>query len=230
MNLLALETSTDQCSVALWCDGVLLTRSLHAPRRQAEILLPMFDEVLAESGITRGQLDGIAFGRGPGAFTGVRLAVSVAQGLALALDRPVLPVSTLAALALAAPAAAPCVLAVLDARMGEVYAGAFRRAAAAVLEPLGAETVGAAAALEVPVAPAWFGVGSGWAVHAEALGRRLGAAVLAGVDATAVPEAAQVARLAAPALAAGGGVRADQALPVYLRDKVALTRTERGVA
>ena len=229
MNLLALETSTDQCSVALWCDGALLTRSLHAPRRQAEILLPMFDEVLAEGGITRGQLDGIAFGRGPGAFTGVRLAVSVAQGLALALDRPVLPVSTLAALALAAPVAAPCVLAVLDARMGEVYAGAFRRAAA-VLDPLGAETVGAAAVLEVPAAPAWFGVGSGWAVHAEALGRRLGAAVLAGVDATAVPEAAQVARLAAPALAAGGGVRADQALPVYLRDKVALTRTERGVA
>lgn len=229
MNLLALETSTDQCSVALWCDGALLTRSLHAPRRQAEILLPMFDEVLAEGGITRGQLDGIAFGRGPGAFTGVRLAVSVAQGLALALDRPVLPVSTLAALALAAPAAAPCVLAVLDARMGEVYAGAFRRAAA-VLDPLGAETVGAAAALEVPAAPAWFGVGSGWAVHAEALGRRLSAAVLAGIDAAAVPEAAQVARLAAPTLAAGGGVRADQALPVYLRDKVALTRTERGVA
>ena len=230
MNLLALETSTGQCSVALWYDGALLTRSLHAPRRQAEILLPMFDEVLAEGGITRGQLDGIAFGRGPGAFTGVRLAVSVAQGLALALDRPVLPVSTLAALALAAPVAAPCVLAVLDARMGEVYAGAFRRVAAAVLEPLGAETVGAAAALEVPAAPAWFGVGSGWAVHAEALGRRLGAAVLAGIDAAAVPEAAQVARLAAPTLAAGGGVRADQALPVYLRDKVALTRTERGVA
>ena len=99
-----------------------------------------------------------------------------------------------------------------------------------MLEPLGAETVGAAAALEVPVAPAWFGVGSGWAVHAEALGRRLGAAALAGIDAAAVPEAAQVARLAAPTLTAGGGVRADQALPVYLRDKVALTRTERGVA
>ena len=230
MNLLALETSTDQCSVALWCDGALLTRSRHAPRRHAEILLPMFDELLAEGGIARGQLDGIAFGRGPGAFTGVRLAVSVAQGLALALDRPVFPVSTLAALALAAPAAVPYVLAVLDARMGEVYAGAFRRAAAEALEPLGAETVGAAAALEVPAAPAWFGAGSGWAVHAEALGRRLRGAALAGIDAAAVPEAAQVARLAAPVLAAGGGVRADQALPVYLRDKVALTRAERGAA
>ncbi len=228
MNLLALETATDLCSAALWCDGRVLARSVEAPRRQAELLLPMCEALLDEAGIGRRRLDGIACGRGPGAFTGVRLAVSVAQGLALALDRPLLPVSTLAALALAAPADADAVLAVLDARMGEVYAAAFRRTGVETLQSLGAETVGAAAALAVPAAAAWFGVGSGWGPYAAALRACLGTAVLTGIDTHAAPQAAAVARLAAPLLAAGGGMPPSQALPIYLRDRVALTRAERG--
>ena len=229
MILLALETATDQCSAALYCDGAVHARSLHAPRRQAEILLPLFDELLAEAGVARSGIDGIAFGRGPGAFTGVRLAVSVAQGLALALDRPVLPVSTLAALALAAPREAATILAVLDARMGEVYAGAFRRSGEDALELIGEESVGFAEAVVLPQAASWFGIGSGWGAYATALRARLGITPLSGVDAAAQPEAAAVACLAAPLFAASGGMPGAQALPVYLRDKVALTRAERGM-
>ena len=99
MNLLAIETSTECCSVALACGDEVVVRSEVAPRRHAELLLPMCDAVLAEAGLSRRQLDAIAVGRGPGAFTGVRLAISAAQGIALALDLPVVPVSSLAALA-----------------------------------------------------------------------------------------------------------------------------------
>ncbi|MHB1991178.1 tRNA (adenosine(37)-N6)-threonylcarbamoyltransferase complex dimerization subunit type 1 TsaB [Metallibacterium scheffleri] len=229
MILLALETATDQCSAALYRDGTVYARSLHAPRRHAELLLPLLDQLLAEAGVARSAIDAIAFGRGPGSFTGVRLALSVAQGLAFALDRPVLPVSTLAALALDAPREAHDILAVLDARMGEVYVGAFRRVGDTALQTLGEETVGPAAALRVPAAGAWFGIGSGWGVYAEALRVRLGDAGLSGVDAAAQPQAASVARLAAPLFAAGGGLPAAQALPVYLRDKVAFTRVERNL-
>src|SRR5690606_37846584 len=127
MNLLAFETSTEACSVALWRDGEVAERFELAPRRHAEPALPCAEALLAEAGLARSHLDAIAVGRGPGAFTGVRLGVAIAQGIALALDRPVLPVSTLLALAARAPAAAPHVLAAIDARMGEVYLGAFAR-------------------------------------------------------------------------------------------------------
>ncbi len=227
MNILALETATEQCSVALWCAGRVLALSEHAPRQHGERLLPMIEQVLAQAGIGRTQIDAIACGRGPGAFTGVRLAIAVSQGLALALDRPVLPVSTLAALALAAPLPDLPVLAVLDARMGEVYAAAYTRSAADALQPLSDEWLGSAAALSVPAAPAWQGVGSGWTVAEAALRARV--ANVQAVDAGALPEAAAVARLAAPLLAAGGGIAAQDLQPVYLRDKVALTRAERGL-
>ena len=228
MRLLALDTATDRCSAALWCDGRVLARSVHAPRRQAEILLPLFDELLAEAGIVGEQLDAIACGRGPGAFTGVRLAVSVAQGVALALDRPVVPVSSLAALALAAPPEATNVLAIMDARMGEVYAGMFRRTPVLPVEPLCRESVGAAAHVSVDGPGPWFGVGSGWSVYAEALRQRCAGIALTGVDADAQPEAAAVATIGAASFARSGGQPAAELLPVYLRDKVALTRVERG--
>ena len=124
MKLLAFETATEACSVAVWVDGEVCERFEIAPRRHAELALPWADEMLAQAGVARTALDAIAVGRGPGAFTGVRLAIALAQGVALALDRPIVPVSTLAALAL--QARAPRVLAAIDARMGEVYAAAFR--------------------------------------------------------------------------------------------------------
>ena len=126
MNLLAFETSTEACSVAIWRDGEVLERHEVAPRRHAELVLPWAEGLLAEAGLSRTMLDAVAVGRGPGAFTGVRLGIATAQGIALALDLPMLPVSTLAALAMAAPEPGP-VLAAIDARMGEVYVGAFLR-------------------------------------------------------------------------------------------------------
>jgi tRNA threonylcarbamoyladenosine biosynthesis protein TsaB len=226
MNLLALDTSTEACSAALVCDGALIERSELAPRRHAELILPMIDGLLAQAGISRRRLDGIAVGRGPGAFTGVRLAISIAQGLALGLDIPVVPVSSLAALALEAPGQpGAAILAVIDARMGEIYAGAFRRGTDGLVQPIGNETVGQARALVMPKSTQWEVVGSGWAAYAEAITERLtGTAIFS--DGARYPQARAIARLAQPQFAAGHGVSPEYALPVYLRDKVALTLQE----
>ena len=224
MNLLAIETATESCSVALLAGDRLVERSEIAPRRHAELLLPMCEDVLAEAGIERRDLDAIAVGRGPGAFTGVRLAVSAAQGMALALGIPVVPVSSLAALAMQAPDNGVDVLAVIDARMGEVYAGLFRRVDGRI-ELIGEETVGRADALVLPDAMALNVIGTGWSSYRDALAAILSQPPL-WAEGERYPQAADIARLAAPVAAAGGGVVADQVLPVYLRDKVALTLAE----
>lgn len=225
MNLLAIETATESCSAALLCGERLLERSEIAPRRHAELILPMIDALLAEAGWSRRQLDAIAVGRGPGAFTGVRLAISVAQGLALGLDVPVLPISSLAALAQTAPLGDAAILAVIDARMGEVYAGAFRRGANGLVEAIGEESVGQAEKLILPQSAQWCIVGTGWDAYRDALAARLPVAPQF-ADGQRYPQAGAVARLAAPRMAAGEGVAAEFALPVYLRDKVALTLEE----
>lgn len=225
MKLLALDTATEACSVALWQDGQIIDRTEMAPRRHAELVLPMAESLLAEAGITRRQLDGIAMGRGPGAFTGVRLAVSVAQGLALALDIPVVPVSSLAALALQVPRNGALVLAVIDARRAEIYAGAFRFNTDGLVEAINAECVLPAASVILPKAEAWNVIGTGWGAYADALRGRLPTTPL-WADGGRYPQARDVASLAAPVLAAGKGVAPEFALPVYLRDKVALTLRE----
>ena len=227
MNLLAIETATESCSVALLHGDSLIARSEIAPRRHAERVLPMTDDLLAEAGISKHALDVIAVGRGPGAFTGVRLAVSLAQGMALALDVPVVPVSSLAALALAAPHDNAAILAVIDARMGEIYAGCFRRNADGGLTALDAERVCTAEALTLPEADAWQVVGSGWATYEAVLRVKLGAK-LRHADGECYPQAVHIAEIAAREFAAGRAVPAEQALPVYLRDKVALTLVEQG--
>jgi tRNA threonylcarbamoyladenosine biosynthesis protein TsaB len=224
MNLLALETATECCSVALMADDRVIVRSELAPRRHADLLLPMCDEVLGEAGIARSDLDFVAVGRGPGAFTGVRLAVSAAQGIALALGIPVLPVSSLAALAMQAPDNGAEILAVIDARMGEVYAGRFRRVDARV-EALSEESVGPATALRFEGSDAVNVIGTGWSSYRDAIVANLRTAPVWSEGAR-YPQAADVARLAAPVAASGGGVAADRVLPVYLRDKVALTIAE----
>lgn len=229
MNLLAIETATESCSAALLSGERLVSRSEFAPRRHAELLLPMCESLLAESGVPRTELDAVAVGRGPGAFTGVRLAISVAQGIALALDIPVVTVSSLAALAMQAPDNGAAILAVMDARMGEVYAGAFRRTPDGLIEPIDNESVGRASALEWPQSGALNIIGSGWLAHRETIIARL-AENPVWAEGERYPQAADIARLAAPIARTGLGVPAEQALPVYLRDKVALTSAEQAKA
>lgn len=220
MKLLAFETATEACSVAVWIDGEVRERFEIAPRRHAELALPWAEDLLAEAGIARSQLDAIAVGRGPGAFTGVRLAIAIAQGIALALDRPVVPVSTLAALAMQTEGNR--ILAAIDARMGEVYAATFRRDGDDVIAS-SRETVGAPDTVQLPDDDAgWQGVGTGFAALDGVLLRRLQPR-LHRVDATALPHAADVARLAAIAFARGEGIAPERLEPAYLRDNVALT-------
>jgi len=224
VKLLAIETSTEACSVAVYVDGEVHARHALAPRRHTQLVLPWAEELLAGAGVARTQLDAIAVGRGPGAFTGVRLAIALVQGLSLALDRPVLPVSTLAVLAMQGEGEA--VLAAIDARMAEVYAACFRRDADGLVSPVGDEGLFAPAAVPLP-ATAVQGVGTGFGAEGGALVARLGDR-LQGFDATALPRAADLAHLAARAYARGEAIAADALEPAYLRDKVALTLEEQG--
>ena len=232
MRILAIETSTEYCSVALWQDGTLNERCERVGQKHSEVLLGMVDGVLREAGCPVQEVDGIAFGKGPGSFTGVRIACGVAQGLAFGADLKVVGVCTLHALAEAT--GQDKVIAALDARMGELYFAAYEKRDGAwrtVIEPClcTAESAPAVAG------SGWFGCGSGFALDSptptpppegEGLKVRYGAQ-LCGVAAQAVPQAAAIARLAVPEFAQGHAVDAALALPLYLRDKVALTTRER---
>ena len=224
MKLLAIETSTEACSVAVYADGQVFARHELAPRRHTQLVLPWADELLAEAGLAKSQLDAIAVGRGPGAFTGVRLAIALVQGLALALDRPVLPVSTLAVLAMQGQG--DNILAAIDARMGEIYLGTFARDADGLVSATGPEILCAPSDAPIPDAP-MQGVGSGFAAGDGALVTRLGGQ-LPGFDAAALPHARDLASLAVRAWQRGEAIAADALEPAYLRDKVALTLAEQG--
>lgn len=227
MNLLAIDTSTECGSVALAMDRRVLERSAVMPRQHAEQLLPWIDELLAEAGLARSQIDAIAVGRGPGGFTGVRLAVAVAQGLAWALQRPLLAVSSLAALAMqAGGASGDRVLAAIDARMGELYLGRFRLDADGLAVALGEEWMASPASVELSD-QGWLGVGSGFAAAEGLLATRL-AGQLRAVDALRYPQAGAIVRLALPMLARGETLAPEQLEPAYLRNKVAQTLAERG--
>jgi tRNA threonylcarbamoyladenosine biosynthesis protein TsaB len=231
MKLLAIETSTEACSVALWMDGEVRERHELAPRRHTDLVLPWADELLAAAGLSKSQLDAIAVGRGPGAFTGVRLAVALVQGMALALDLPVLPVSTLAALAMRAPPDPKArILAAIDARMGELYLGIFQRDADGLVAALGAEWMATPLLASLPDDEVgYLGVGSGFGAENGELARTLGDRLLH-VGALELPRAGDIARLGAAALARGESIAADQLEPAYLRDKVALTLEEQAAA
>ncbi len=223
MRVLSLETSTEYCSVALWQDGAVLQRCELAGQKHSEMLMGMLDGLLSEAGVKLAQLDGIAFGMGPGSFTGVRIACGAAQGLALGADLPVVGVCTLQALAEAA--GRPRVIAALDARIYELYHAIYEKldgAWVALSEPCLCKPH------DAPLAPGsgWFGTGSGFAAHGLVLVERYGQELL-GMDSAAVPQAAAIATLGAAEFARGHGVDAAQALPLYLRDKVALKTSER---
>lgn len=219
MNLLALETSTHQLSVALRLGEACLERSERLANGGSDRLLPWINALLAEAGIGLQQLDGIAFGAGPGAFTGLRLACGVTQGLAFGADLPVVGICTLEAMAL--NAGHERVFACLDARMNEVYIAAYVRTQA---DEFRCEQLPAVIAPELVQAPAgaWHAVGDGFAAYAETLASRF-----PGADANVMPNAIAVARLAAPRFARGEGQPAAAAAPLYVRDKVALTTAER---
>jgi tRNA threonylcarbamoyladenosine biosynthesis protein TsaB len=222
LKILAIDTSTDYCSAALLHGKALVSRSERAGQRHSELVLPMIDALLAEAGIRLGELDGVAFGAGPGSFTGLRIACGVAQGLALGADVPVVPVGTLLALAQAGTAAR--VVACLDARMGEIYHAAYERRGNGWHEAI-APTV-----CRAELAPAleegdWHGAGSGFATYGRELALRYGGQ-LAAVDPEAYPHASSIAELAVPQLSAGRGLPAGQAVPFYIRDRVALKMNE----
>ncbi len=221
MLLLALETSTDLGSCALWRDGAVDERVCPPGRPHSETLLPLVREILAAAGVRIGDLDGIAFGNGPGAFTGLRVACGIAQGLAVGIGRPLVPVGTLAALAWQTGAGR--IVALLDARMNEVYSGCFVRGADDVA-PLGEIQLAPPDAVDLPAGP-WHAAGNALAAYPD-LAARVAAAGFTG-DPGAMPAAAAVAALGAARLARGLGIDPEAAAPLYVRDKVARTVAER---
>lgn len=191
----------------------------------------MIDQLLADAQINPQQLDALALSRGPGSFTGVRIAAGVVQGIAYGADLPVVPVSTLAAMAQDCFNRHPLVqmaYTALDARMDEIFWGVYSRNSLGMAELTGLEAVTPVTALIFPDAPG-YGVGSGWLAHRSALTDNLGQRILA-VEAEVYPRAAAVAQLGAYGYAQGQAVNVEQAMPVYLRDKVASTQAERSLA
>lgn len=232
LNILALDASTEYLSLAILKqpqtsphDGVESVFALdeHAGQSHSQVILPKVAALLAESGLTMSMLDGIAFGAGPGSFTGLRISCGVAQGLAFGANLPVVGIGTL--LALAEQSGEQKVYACLDARMGEVYFAAYEKQAGAWVEII---APGLAKPEQLPTlsGEGWVGVGSGWDAYHEALLAVLGAQVQRWLPSHS-PSATAMARLAMPILVTGKGVPAAQAAPVYIRNKVAFTIQER---
>ncbi len=218
MKILAIDTVTEACSAALWIDGEVRERFEVAPRRHTELILPMVEDLLAEAGLGLADLDALAVDRGPGSFTGVRVGIGVVQGLALARDLPVHPVSSLAALAMQVPPSAT-VLPMIDARMDEVYWGVYEREGGTV-RLVGEEHVTPPQAVRFPENTPITALGTGLHAFRERfLTLFPDLRVADPPDTPALPRAADVARLAA-SRAPGEAVPAEQALPVYLRDQV----------
>jgi len=223
MKILALETSTEYCSVALWHDGSVMERGELAGQKHSEMLIAMVDAILSEADSRLSQLDGIAFGKGPGSFTGVRIACGAAQGLAFGANLKVAGICTLEALA--EISGQERVIAALDARMGEIYHAVYQKPDGiwfAVSEPCLCKPEDAP---PVPVGD-WFGAGSGFSKYGDTLNSRY-AGQLKEIDGASMPRAAAIAALGAAQFGQGFGLDAAEALPFYLRDKVALKTTER---
>jgi tRNA threonylcarbamoyladenosine biosynthesis protein TsaB len=218
MRFAAIETSTEWCSVALWRDGEVSAIERRAGNRHSELALPMLERLLARAALSAAELDAVAFGAGPGSFTGLRIACALAQGLAFARGVPVLGISSFEALA--EESGAKRVLACLDARMREVYYAALEEDAGRWRETLPAQCV-APERVSVPPGEGWVGCGNGFNAYEELLRGKV-----SHMKPEIHPSALAVAKLAAPRLAAGEGVDAALAAPRYVRDKVAFTQEE----
>jgi tRNA threonylcarbamoyladenosine biosynthesis protein TsaB len=219
MKILAIETSTNACSVALLIDDVVQSSHLIAPMQQAKLILPMIEERLQHANISLNQLDALAFGCGPGSFTGVRIATSVMQGLAYASAVPLISVSSLAAVAQAAymDLGWKKLFVAMDARISEVYAGTYQINEAGIAELVGIEAVSAPGQMTVPESTDWYGIGNGWEVYQTQLSYKPIAQ-----DATRLPMASAVLLLAKDKFQRGEVVTPGAALPVYLRNNVAI--------
>jgi tRNA threonylcarbamoyladenosine biosynthesis protein TsaB len=221
LRILAIETATAACSAALYIDGEISERHVLAPREHALLILPMIEALLAEAGVPVGALDAIAYGRGPGSFTGVRIAASVVQGIAFAAGLPVVAVSTLATLAQGAmrETGENRVMSALDARMAEVYWGLYAREPDGLPRLQGEECVCAPWAVAVPEVGVWIAAGSGWAIYREELLERVGQRVSVLLP-DLEPKAGDLVRLAAQRYHQGEILRPEEAVPVYLRDTI----------
>ncbi|MCX7083024.1 MAG: tRNA (adenosine(37)-N6)-threonylcarbamoyltransferase complex dimerization subunit type 1 TsaB [Methylococcales bacterium] len=230
MKLLAVETATEACSAALYIDGEITERFSLTANEHTKLILPMIDNLMSESGLIPQQLDALAFGCGPGSFTGVRIATGVIQGIAFGADLPVVPISTLAAIAqdyfdsnenmehITAFTA-------MDARMGEIFWGVYNRDEQDYVTLIGKEVVTLADDIEFPDLTG-VGLGSGWGVYEETLMLRL-AGKVKHYEVDVRPRARAIARLGAQGFGQGLAVEVELAMPVYLRDKVAKTEAER---
>ncbi|MFK5971335.1 MAG: tRNA (adenosine(37)-N6)-threonylcarbamoyltransferase complex dimerization subunit type 1 TsaB [Candidatus Marithrix sp.] len=218
MKLLAIDTSTEVCSCALYIDGETQFRSQFAPRQHTKLILPMADELLAEADIKPNQLEGIAVGKGPGSFTGLRIACGVAQGIAFAADIPIAPISSLATLAQAAyiETGEQQILSIIDARMEEVYYGYYSLNAQGIMQCQIADKIAKPDAIDLPTTERWCGTGSGW-IYAEILQNKL-KTLLQDYQIDKYPQANAMIPLALDAFKQGQVVAAENINPVYLRE------------
>ena len=224
MKILAIDTSTEACSAAIMTDGESIERFEIARQRHTELILPMIESLLAEAGLsTITDFDALAFGCGPGSFTGIRIGTGVIQGMALGADLPVAPVSSLAAIAQGAyrEQHKNNILAAIDARMQEIYWGIYRLDAQGYMQACEQEVVGKPDELPMPQdGEDWFGAGSAWAAYElELSGRTKGR--VSGFDGTCLPHARDIAHLACDVIDRGGLMTAENVQPVYLRNEVA---------
>jgi tRNA threonylcarbamoyladenosine biosynthesis protein TsaB len=232
VRVLALDAATETCSVALWLNGEVTVRSIESGKSSSQQILALVAELTTAAEVPLSTLDGIAASIGPGAFTGVRISVAVAQGLAFGLSIPVVPVTTLEALALQVfhnpegAAAALRAIACLDARMGEVYWGCFTTDAVQGLVETCASRVGPPAAVAAALGGGLYrGIGRGFSAYPELA--QIPDVDITARDRLALPNAREFAQLGALRLAQGGGLDPADLKPLYLRDKVALTEAER---
>lgn len=227
MKLLAVETATEACSAALMIGGEITEQFSLADKGHTKLILPMIDSLLSEARLTPTDLDGLAFGCGPGSFTGVRIATGIIQGIAFALDLPVVPVSNLAALAqdFFDQTQENLAFVAMDARMDEIYWGVYQRNADGYAELVGKEAVIPANNIEIPNVSG-VGIGSGWKVYHQELLTRLSHCVIR-YESDSLPRARAIARLGVEGFKQGLAVAVEQAMPVYLRDKVAKKESER---
>jgi len=224
MKLLAIDTTQAACSAAVYCDGEVLEQYALAPREHTHRLLPMMEAVLAEAGVALAELDALAFACGPGSFTGLRIAAATIQGVALAHELAVVPVSSLAGMAQGAARLYDYrqILAGFDARMAEVYWGMYHYdEQRGIVEPVMPDVVSPPEQLSLPPEGLWSGVGDAWQTYEQVLQEHFVDKLENITPNNATLHAQDIARLAVVAYQQGKAVVAEQALPVYLRDQVA---------